>query len=299
MTPNYREDENYDVIEEIKYDKKTRQSYWTFASSLQEVDNLHVSDYAEEQAQRYIEGNIKSSELEENIKTYYQNKTENDSSEADLVASNIVRILETNTFLLKPSVLFAIHKELFTGVFDESIVGKARTVNLSKKEAVLGGNSVTYADYSMIDGTLEYDFEVESKKRYTKDFNEDDIKNFSRFISNIWQTHPFREGNTRTTAVFSELYLRSLGISVTNEPFANNGKLFRDALVRANYYNWNLNVDEEPKYLESFYRSVIFHEPYPYNNSDLNIHGIRVDNDIEIEQEGNENHKLTSRDRQM
>lgn len=36
------------------------------------------------------------------------------------------------------------------------------------------------------------------------------IKNITKFSSNIWQVHPFREGNTRTTAIFIEKYLISL-----------------------------------------------------------------------------------------
>ena len=35
--------------------------------------------------------------------------------------------------------------------------------------------------------------------------------------------HPFGEGNTRTTAVFTIKYLNSLGFSVNNEPFEKNG----------------------------------------------------------------------------
>ena len=52
-----------------------------------------------------------------------------------------------------------------------------------------------------------------------------------RFTSQIWRVHPFREGNTRTCATYAVLYLRSLGVPVTNEPFAQDSVFFRDALV--------------------------------------------------------------------
>jgi fido (protein-threonine AMPylation protein) len=55
-----------------------------------------------------------------------------------------------------------------------------------------------------------------------------------RFISGIWQIHPFREGNTRTTAVFMIKYLRSKGFAINNTPFKKNAKFFRDALVLDN-----------------------------------------------------------------
>ena len=42
------------------------------------------------------------------------------------------------------------------------------------------------------------------------------IKHLSQFISDLWQIHPFREDNIRTTAVFLIMYLRSMGIAATN-----------------------------------------------------------------------------------
>ena len=47
----------------------------------------------------------------------------------------------------------------------------------------------------------------------------------------------FDEGNTRTTAVFTIQYLRSLGFHVDNDMFAKHSWYFRNALVRANYHN--------------------------------------------------------------
>lgn len=46
------------------------------------------------------------------------------------------------------------------------------------------------------------------------------VERFTSFISGIWQIHPFREGNTRTVAVFAIKYLRSKGFDVTNDLFA-------------------------------------------------------------------------------
>ena len=45
---------------------------------------------------------------------------------------------------------------------------------------------------------------------YHKDLSLDEsIKHLCKFTSNIWQVHPFCEGNTRTTAVFMIKYLRT------------------------------------------------------------------------------------------
>lgn len=43
------------------------------------------------------------------------------------------------------------------------------------------------------------------------------VKHLTRFIANIRQIHPFGEGNTRTTAVFTIKYLNSLGFEVNND----------------------------------------------------------------------------------
>ncbi len=47
------------------------------------------------------------------------------------------------------------------------------------------------------------------------------MSHIAKFVSGLWQIHPFGEGNTRTTAVFAILYLRSMGFDVTNDLLAN------------------------------------------------------------------------------
>jgi len=41
-------------------------------------------------------------------------------------------------------------------------------------------------------------------------------------LTNVWQNHLFREGNTRTTTAFVIKYLCSCGFNVNNELFADN-----------------------------------------------------------------------------
>ncbi len=68
-------------------------------------------------------------------------------------------------------------------------------------------------------------------------------EHIAKFVSGIWQIHAFREGNTRTTAIFTIQYLRSLGYKVNNEMFAKHSWYFRNALVRANYRNIQKGID--------------------------------------------------------
>jgi len=83
------------------------------------------------------------------------------------------------------------------------------------------------------------------------------INNITKFSSSIWQVHPFREGNTRTTALFIEKYLISLGYNVDNTLFKDKSIYFRNALVRNNYFNNYLNIKEDSSYLVKFYENLL------------------------------------------
>ena len=96
--------------------------------------------------------------------------------------------------------------------------------------------------------------------------NEDAVKHLTRFVANIWQIHPFGEGNTRTTAVFTIKYLNSLGFEVNNEPFEKNNWYFRNALVRANYTNMNKGIYMNTEYLERFFRNLLLGEKNELKN---------------------------------
>jgi len=131
--------------------------------------------------------------------------------------------------------------------------------NIYKKEPVLNGESVVYANYFMIEDTLRYDFETERKKNYGGMDIQDTIKRIASFTSSIWQVHPFREGNTRTVAVFMVQYLNVLGFKVNNDPFEENASYFRNALVRANYTNQALLVNHTDDYLVKFFENLLNH----------------------------------------
>lgn len=64
----------------------------------------------------------------------------------------------------------------------------------------MNGDTVLYGDAGLISRTLEYDFNTEKNFDYSELSKEEIVKHFTRFIANIWQVHPFGEGNARTTA---------------------------------------------------------------------------------------------------
>lgn len=83
------------------------------------------------------------------------------------------------------------------------------------------------------------------------------VLHITRFVSGLWQIHPFGEDNTRTTAVFTILYLCSVGFKVNNDLLAQHSWYFRNALVRANYKNARTGIEYITIYLEHFFRNLI------------------------------------------
>ena len=238
---------------------------------LQDVDGLKNSSYFVNESERYIRGEITLDELENIISTYYKNKPDEEerSEEADTVASRIAKIISYDSFSFTVGQLVSIHKQLFDGLYNHA--GKLRTYNFSKKEWILDGASVFYGDYRLLEMTLQYDFDLEKRFDYKGLTIDEIIDHLSIFISNLWQIHPFEEGNTRTTAVFIIKYLRSLGFDITNDTFAKNAWYFRNALVRANYKNLRKNIFEDRSFLIKFLRNLLLNENNLLENKELHI----------------------------
>ena len=242
--------------------QRDRVRNWMAAIGLQDVDGLTPSNYMLNAVRRNIEGEITIDEVGKLVDEYYTTqeglKQEARTLEADKVAVRIAKILSHHTFGLGPNYLALIHRNLFEGIY--KFAGTYRDYNISKKELILKGESVRYEHAPLISATLKYEFEQEDKFSYQNLTMEDMVKHISRFIANVWQVHPFGEGNTRTTAVFTIQYLKHLGFKVTNDVFADNSKYFRNALVRANYSNIQFGVKENTEYLERFFRNLLMGE---------------------------------------
>ena len=258
---------NLELSEYIKQgepEKQEKAKAWETAIGLQDVDGLKPSEYLLDTAKEHIEGNINIDEAKKRINSYYEQSNErnneDNTEEADKVSVRIAEILSEKAFNFSPTEMLNIHKRLFTGIYKEA--GKYREYNFTKKEWILNDDTVTYSSYEAIKETIEYDFNQEKNFSY-KDLSLDDsISHLSRFISNIWQVHPFCEGNTRTTAVFLIKYLRTFGFNVNDEIFADNSWYFRNALVRANYKNYKKNVFEDITFLEKFLYNLLTNTKY-------------------------------------
>ena len=241
-------------------DKREKASAWKTAIGLQAVDGLNISNYLKDTAVKHIEGDISIDEVKKLINGYYQSKTvrtpqDEETEEADKVSTNIARILNEKSFAFSVAGFTSIHRRLFEGIF--KFAGKIRDYDITKKEWVLRGDTVLYVNSEDLRKALEYDLELEKNFSYKGLSMDDVVAHIAKFVSGIWQIHPFGEGNTRTTAVFSIKYLRSIGFDVNNDLFADNSWYFRNALVRANYRNVRSGVESDMSFLVLFFRNLM------------------------------------------
>jgi len=280
MDEKYFDSSVFDYEIEYKPEKYIKQLNWDMAIGLQEVDNLKPSKYLEKLVVDNIEGNKSIYEVEDELKKYYterdlKNKKIEEEYECDLVSTRIVQLLSMDNFELSKKHLKYIHEYLFKDIYDFN--GKFREVNFSKPEIILNKDSVAYGDYKLIDNSIDYDISLEHDKNYNDMNIVDVIKNITMFTSSIWQIHPFREGNTRTTAVFIQKYLISLGYNVDNSMFKDKSIYFRNALVRSNYFNNKLNIKEDNSYLIKFYENLLLGKNNNLHSKDLIVKELFVE----------------------
>jgi len=249
-----------------------KQLQWDMAIGLQEVDNLKPSKYLEQLVEENVSGAKAIKEVENELREYYLEKqVKNDINyselECDFVSTRIVELLQNDKFELSVEYLKYIHKYLFQDVYE--FAGNFRNVDITKQEKILNNDSVAYGDYKNLEESLVYDISLELEKDYKDMSIVEVIKNITEFSSKIWQVHPFREGNTRTTAVFIEKYLVSLGYDVNNNLFKEKSIYFRNALVRSNYFNNYLNIKEDSSYLIKFYENLLLGKNNNLHSADL------------------------------
>lgn len=285
-----------EYIRHTEPSKQEKSSAWSTAIGLQQVDGLTPSKYLFDTARRNIDGDITIDEAQKLINSYYEFKTErnnddDDAEEADKVSARIAKILSEKSFNFSPSYLIAIHGKLFQGIY--KFAGKIRDYDISKKEWVLNGASVMYGAAFELKMALDYDFEQERNFIYGGLSMDQIVEHLAYFVSRLWQIHAFGEGNTRTTAVFTIKYLRSMGFNVSNDIFAKNSWYFRNALVRANYVNLQKGIDKNPEFLEKFFRNMLMGEHNELKNRFMHLNFKSKKTIIDIEKPTIDGEKAT------
>lgn len=267
----------YDLEEYIRQGepgKVEKSEAWQTAIGLQAVDGLKTSEYLLDTAKEHIEGKISIDEAQKRIQSYYEQRTERTeiedaTKEADIVSARIAKLLGEKSFQFSPAEWLTIHRRLFEGVFKHA--GQIRQYNITKKEWVLNGDTVIYADWNSIRDTLDYDFATEKQFSYEGLSVEASVRHLAKFASDIWQIHPFCEGNTRATAVFMIKYMKTFGFRVNNDAFEKNSWYFRNALVRANYNNLQKGIHSTTKSLEMFFGNLLLNTNHELKNRFMHV----------------------------
>ena len=277
MSEKELDSSNVEYTEETKSKDYVKQLEWDMAIGLQEVDNLKPSKYLEKLLGENVSGNLTIKQVEEELREYYIEKDKkqelnHNELECDFVSTRIVELLQIDNFELSVDYLKYIHKYLFQDVYE--FAGEFRKIDFSKHEKILNNDSVAYGDCNTLTESLEYDISKEKDKNYKEMNIVEVINNITKFSSNIWQVHPFREGNTRTTALFIEKYLISLGYNVDNSLFKDKSVYFRNALVRSNYFNNYLNIKEDSSYLVKFYENLLLGKNNNLHSRDLIVQSL-------------------------
>ena len=263
-----------EYLKESEPDKVDKGYTWSTAIGLQAVDGLKPSKYLIDTAIQNIEGKITIKEAKNLIDTYYEEKPahlsdDERTEEADKVSSRIAEILSETAFSFSPNEYISIHRKLFHGIYIHAV--KIRDYNITKKEWVLKGDTVIYASWNSIKDTLDYDFRTEKEFSYEGLSLNESIKHLVKFASDIWQIHPFAEGNTRATAVFIIKYMKTFGLKVDNDAFKKHSWYFRNALVRANYNDLKNGIHATTKYLEMFFSNLLMGTDYELRNRYMHV----------------------------
>lgn len=254
--------------------KEEKYYSWLTAVGIQEVDGIKTSGYLLDIANQNINDKISIDQAIGLIEQYYterdarQAKVER-TEEADRASANIAKLLQEQAFSFSPIGFISIHQRIFAGIFPHA--GQIRPFNIVKKEWVLNGESVIYTPYSELMPTLEYEIGKEKAFSYEKLHEDQKIAHIANFARDLWQIHPFREGNTRTTIVFLIKMLRQLKFSVGNKYFAENAWFFRNALVRANYRTASVDADSMP--LVKFFENLLLNAGHELKNRELRLPG--------------------------
>jgi len=175
------------------------------------------------------------------------------TAEADITNLAMTAIYNKRYDKFSADTLCDIHRTIFGQIYDWG--GEYRTIMMTKSEDVLGGDTVRYAYPKEIKKQLTETMKEVGKLKRTGDNDRDIVFRLTRIIAAIWQTHPFREGNTRTVIVFAVLLAKSLGFEVDHELFKEHSSYVRNALVWASQ-----GMYSEYQYIERIFFDAILHE---------------------------------------
>jgi cell filamentation protein len=142
--------------------------------------------------------------------------------------------------------------------------GEFRTINIQKREPLLAGISVWYADSDNIKRELDRAWKAINKVPWKKLSREEFAAQIARKFPPLWQVHPFREGNTRTIVMLMTFFVEHYGYYFDKDLLAASAGYVRNSFVMA-----SLNQYSEFEHFEKILLDAICTVPIEYTD-DLN-----------------------------
>lgn len=172
------------------------------------------------------------------------NEKELDLAEAELSRANMMLLYENGFSDFSSGGFCFIHKFLFGVVYEWA--GQYRKINIQKREELLAGRSVWYSNVTEIGTDLGRVFAEIKKIDWASLTREDFAKKIARLFPKLWQVHPFREGNTRTTVMMMTFFVEYYGYYFDQNLMAESAGYVRDSFVLQALVNIrNMNIWEK------------------------------------------------------
>ena len=183
-----------------------------------------------------------------------------DQAEGELSRANMMLLYEKGFDDFSSAGFCSIHKILFGDVYEWA--GEYRKINIQKRENILAGQSVWYSNCTEIGNDLEVAWNRINAVAWNKLSREVFAKEMARLFPSLWQVHPFREGNTRTTVMIMTFFAEHYGYYFDQNLMAESAGYVRNAFVLA-----SLGEYAEYDHLEKILNDAICTEPIDYDDN--------------------------------
>lgn len=177
-----------------------------------------------------------------------------DTAESMMIRTRMALLYNSCFSDYSPIGVCKLHKILFGDVYEWA--GKYREINIQKRESILAGKSVWYSNWDNIDKDLNSAWDKINAVGWKSLTHEDFAKEIAHLFPLIWQVHPFREGNTRTTVMLIALFVEHYGYYFDYELMASSAGYVRNAFVLSCFGEYS-----EFEHLEKILIDTISEEP--------------------------------------
>ena len=112
-------------------------------------------------------------------------------------------------------------------------------------------------DHESIESHLRWIFSIMNSTAWNTLTVDEKTHHLARYMSEIWRTHAFREGNTRTTIIFLSAFSKHKGVPLETSLFVKHTSYMRKALVASVFEDTVLEKERNYKYLETIIKDAL------------------------------------------